>query len=77
MYTALTRCRSRLIVVEQETKQGVARAAIQYLLRADPARGDMLAEKYTAPPSTEKRELAPDEWRARGALQARLAPNAE
>ncbi|KAH8045805.1 manganese ion binding protein [Aureococcus anophagefferens] len=77
LYTALTRPRSRLVILEL-TKEGAASDAAKFFT-AKPADGAApLAEKHKRSTKEKKKSadgatLSADEWRSRGALIARVA----
>jgi len=84
LYTALTRCRSKLVVLESDAAVGAAKDANKFFLQAAEQGRSALAEK-AAPrvggsDSDEDgetvRPVSGDEWRSRGALNARVAAEA-
>ncbi len=83
LYTALTRCRSKLVVLETDTV-GAAKDANKFFLQAAEQGRSALAEKAAprtvAEDSDEDeqhvRPVSGDEWRSRGALLARVAAEA-
>jgi hypothetical protein len=83
LYTALTRCRSKLVVLETDVV-GASKDAAKFFLQAAEQGRSALAEK-AAPrvggsDSDEDgetvRPVSGDEWRSRGALNARVAAEA-
>ena len=83
LYTALTRCRSRLVVLETDTV-GAAKDASKFFLQAAEQGRSALAEKAAPKIGGEDsdedqetvRPVSGDEWRSRGALNARVAAEA-
>jgi hypothetical protein len=83
LYTALTRCRSKLVVLETDTV-GAAKDASKFFLQAAEQGRSALAEKAAPKIGGEDsdedgetvRPVSGDEWRSRGALNARVAAEA-
>ena len=83
LYTALTRCRSKLVVLETDTV-GAAKDASKFFLQAAEQGRSALAEKAAPRVGGEDsdedqetvRPVSGDEWRSRGALNARVAAEA-
>lgn len=81
LYVALTRCRSKLVVLECDKDAGAAKDASKFFLQAAEKGRSALAEKAASRTSVDESDedetvaapVSGDEWRSRGALLGRVA----